>query len=65
VLLARVYFVPESEVPIRLQVGALQCHLQDVNPDMVNLLEFDFFDDEQLVLIYRSQSADCKYCGVP
>jgi len=65
VLLARVYFAPESEVSIRLQVGALQCHLQDVNSDMVNLLEFDFFDDEQLVLIYRSQSAGCKYCGVP
>ena len=63
-LLARVYFVQESEVPIGLQVGALQCHLQDVNSDMVHLLEFDFFDDEQLALIYRSQSAGCKYCGV-
>lgn len=64
-LLARVYLVQESEMPTRLQVGVLQCHLpQDVNSDMVHLVEFDFFDDEQLVLIYRSRSAGCKYCGV-
>ena len=64
-LLARFHFVQGSELPIRLQVGALQCHLsQDVNSGMLNILEFDFFDDEQLVVIYQSQSADCKHCGV-
>ena len=64
-LLARFHFVQGSELPICLQVGALQCHLsQDVNSGMLNILEFDFFDDEQLVVIYQSQSADCKHCGV-
>ncbi|KAF5355856.1 hypothetical protein D9756_003780 [Leucocoprinus leucothites] len=58
-LLARIHFGAEGSIlPTHIYVGALQCHLsEDEEHDMVDLLDFDFFDDEHLVVIYRSQSA--------
>ncbi|KAJ3575641.1 hypothetical protein NP233_g977 [Leucocoprinus birnbaumii] len=56
-LLARIHFAEGSVLPTYIYAGALQCHLsEDEELSLVDLLNFDFFDDEHLVVIYRSQS---------
>ncbi|KXN90007.1 hypothetical protein AN958_05012 [Leucoagaricus sp. SymC.cos] len=58
-LLARVCFGGKGNVlPTHIFVSAAQCHLsEDEEQTRVELMDFDFFDDENLAVIYRSQSA--------
>lgn len=63
VALARLRFEPGKNVlPTEISVGAIQCYLpEDEGRTVVDLLEVDFFDDESLVIIYRSQDAGSEY----
>jgi anaphase-promoting complex subunit 4 len=62
VLLACIHFEAQGSVsPTHIYVGAIQCYLpEDEEQTKVGLLDFDFFDDENLVVICRSQSAGCE-----
>jgi anaphase-promoting complex subunit 4 len=62
VLLARLRFGQTRDVlPNEISVGAIECTFPgDEEQGHAKILEVDFFDDENLVLICQSQNSGCE-----